>query len=385
MFPNNREDDPNPSGWKSWQILFMIEGLTTMTIATVGFFWLPHNARTAWFLNSRERVVAEERIRQDRSTAEPKTHRTHSRAQREVFQNDSDEEEELENSVWEETHGLITTDRGNANHDSKFKSDVPLTDDRGLTKDDILSAALDWRLWYLLACNILSAIPVTAFSVFLPLVLHPMTTSPALANLMAVPPFLIGAIVLYCFAYWSDKSRQRLVPILWGLALLLVGLVGVVVVPPHAAAVRYAALCVLLSGTFIASPLTVAWFSDNIPEPGKRSVVLGINGWGNLAGVFSSLLFAPRFKPDYTIPFFVTLGLVFMAFVGYAAFRRMIIRENASRQQMVASWSVADVAAERNFGRGPYVPSRSLWRLNVLTYGEDGRRGDERLTFVYGL
>lgn len=29
-------------------------------------------------------------------------------------------------------------------------------------------------------------------------------------------------------------------------------------------------------------------------EPGKRSLVLGVNGWGNLAGVIGSQLYRPE-------------------------------------------------------------------------------------------
>ena len=384
------------TGWKGWQVLFLLEGGTTMVIAASGFLWLPHNARTAWFLSPDERIWAEERIRRDRNAAD--VHATPRNKRREARPDNlaPDDEEQLAPTASEEMHGLLHTD-GDASKDPStpaVSSRPNLTDDRGLSRADILSAALDWKLWYLLGCNILSAIPVTAFSVFLPLVLHPMTTSPALANLLAAPPFLIGAAVLYGFAYWSDRSRQRLVPILWGLALLLCGLTGVVLVPRHAPAARYAALCLLLSGTFVASPLTVAWFAGNVPEPGKRSVVLGINGWGNIAGVVSSLLFAPRFRPAYTVPFFVTLACVLGAFAGYAVFRAVIIRENALRRRVLGGWSTDDVEAERRFGRGPLrredwlarVGARGLSRrLARWTNAEEGRRGDERITFEYGL
>ena len=92
--------------------------------------------------------------------------------------------------------------------------------------------------------------------------------------------------------------------------------------PTNAYKLRYFALTILLSGSFVASPLTVTWLSNNIPQPGKRAIVLGINGWGNFAGVISSMLFAPKFeKGGYLIPFYVTLACVLTAFIGYLAFR----------------------------------------------------------------
>lgn len=240
-------------------------------LAMVGFLWLPHNASTAWFLRPDERLWAEERIRLDREG--PSTAPTMRNGETSVPQM----EDNNHPSRSEESHGLL----GSASRPAaKPQEKRSATDDRGLTRADVLSAFFDWKLWYLLVCNILSTMPVTAFSVFLPLVLRELTNSPAHANLLTAPPFLVGAVVLYNFTYWSDKKKERLVPILWGLGLLLFGLTAVVVVPKGWVIMRYCALCVLMGGTFVASPLTVAWLTGNTPETGKRSVVLGVNGWG---------------------------------------------------------------------------------------------------------
>jgi hypothetical protein len=273
----------NSDGWKSWEVLFLIEGGSTVILALVGFLWLPHNAKTAWFLAPDERVWADERIARDLiASVAPLYNSSHQQL------TTRDEEDDPQGSASDETRGLLSTEP------TAVPSTEPVvaggraaTDDRGLSKADILEAAFDWKLWWLLFCNILSSIPVTAFSVFLPIVLQPLATSPAHANLLTAPPFLFGVVVLYAFTYWSDKSRQRLVPILWGLGLLLLGLTGVVAIPSGWVGVRYASLCVLLGGTFVASPLTIAWFTGNTPETGKRSVILGINGWGKQIYTYS--------------------------------------------------------------------------------------------------
>ncbi|QDS74095.1 hypothetical protein FKW77_009643 [Venturia effusa] len=385
-FPHNDSTDPERGHWRSWQVLFLVEGGITIALAMTGFLWLPHNASTAWFLRPDERQWAEERIRLDREGAAIPSTVKNDEAVPHLEHNDH-------HSQSEETHGLLgSTSRPIA----KPETTRPATDDRGLTRADVLSALFDWKLWYLLVCNILSTMPVTAFLVFLPLILRQLTKSPALANLLTAPPSFVGALMLYSFTYWSDKKKERLVPILWGLGLLIFGLTAVVVLPQSWVIVRYCALCILMGGTFVASPLTVAWFTGNTPETGKRSVVLGVNGWGNLAGVFSSLLFQPKFAPSYRTPFFVTLSLVLISFAGYALFRALIIRMNNTRQIVVSRWSDEDVEAERRFGTGPVNNNRfgAMWRLRTKFGGErislwfrrdEGRLGDEKMTFVYGL
>ncbi|KAL1618607.1 hypothetical protein SLS54_007042 [Diplodia seriata] len=362
---------PTHSSWHSWQILFLIEGLTTMTIALTGFFWLPERAKTAWFLNPDEREWAEERIKRDR-----------------------------------EAH-------------------------------DVLSALSSWKVYYLLVFNILSAIPSTAFSIFLPLVLSPLSSTPALANLLTAPPYICAAATLYAFTSWSDRIRDRTKPILYSLAIVLVGFAGTIFLPSrttepdanadsdsdkhdtHLLAPRYLALCILLSGTFIASPLTVAWLTNNLPAPGKRAIALGINGWGNVAGVLASLLFAPRFAPaGYRASFAWTAVAVAAAAAGFAGFRALLVRENDWRRSVIEGWDDEEVEAERRWGRGPAPPPVAAgergkavldrgveWlegRASASRGGGGGsvagklagwigewrvreREGDERLTFVYGL
>ena len=54
------------TGYKPWQVLFLLEGCLTVLVAVIGYFWLPHGADKAWFLAPEERKYACSRIIQDR-------------------------------------------------------------------------------------------------------------------------------------------------------------------------------------------------------------------------------------------------------------------------------------------------------------------------------
>lgn len=375
------------TGWKSWQILFFLEGVLTIIVALIGYFWLPHSAGTAWFLTPDEREYATQRVVRDRSS------------QSETTDSIRDGMEEGPQSD-EESRGLLNPSKRTTTVTSS------VTDDRGLVPHDIVSALFSPRIWHILACNILSAVPVYAFQVFLPLVLAPLTETPnpALINLLTTPPYICGAVTLYFFASYSDRHRKRIMPILVGLALLLLGLILVVLLPTSHAWVitRYLALNVLLSGTFIASPLTVAWISGNTPSPGKRAVLLGINGWGNLAGTISAFIFDPKYAASgYIVPFWWTLACVFCSAVGYWLFYRGLQKENERRRVLLSSWSDEDVEKENLHGKGPLLDEHRalrgvvalMRRIGVLEWValwleeavQGGREGDEKVTFVYGL
>ncbi|KAK5122336.1 hypothetical protein LTR85_004247 [Meristemomyces frigidus] len=410
--PGETVDAMQNSGWKSWEVLFLIEGCTTMAIALVGFFWLPHSADSAWFFTTQERMWAEQRIRLDRESVTSTQKR---RASKALQRTTSEDEETAErpsisfandDDTGEAHHRLLDghMEAGIRRRKMSTASAISVTADAGLTRHDVLSAVLNYKIWHLLICNILSAIPATAFGVFLPLVIKQLSPSlnlsPAASNLLSAPPFAFGALVLFLFTTWSDRIHQRLVPILCGLGLLLVGLMMTVMVGRSNYVLRYISLCILLSGSFIASPLTVAWLTNNTPEPGKRAILLGINGWGNLAGVFSALLFTPEDEANgYLRPFIVTLVCVAGSFAGFIAFWILLIRENQWRRDVTAGWTEEEREREEVFGDVEVSKRSSRSQLDVLTRGnldlrrwlfdwlgaDDDRRGDEKLTFRYGL
>lgn len=72
------------------------------------------------------------------------------------------------------------------------------------------------------------------------------------------------------------------------------------------------------------------------------------------------------------------------------------MRMNNTRQMVVSNWSDEDVEAESIYGTGPISSHRygAAWSLCREFGGErvlgwfrrdEGRLGDERMTFVYGL
>ena len=399
-------DAVTQGGWKSWEVLFLIEGCTTICVALLGFIWLPHSADTAWFFNAQQRLWAEERIKRDRDTTDDNRKRRPSKMFNPVSTDDedtvgrpsnfrADDDEEVQG----EAHHRLLSDSEPIKRRMSTMSTVSVTADSGLNRHDVISAFLNYKIWFLLVCNILSAIPATAFSVFLPLVIKQLSPSlnlsAAASNLLSAPPFVCGAIVHFAFTRWSDHRKERLLPILWGLASLLIGLTLTVMSPVSNYVLRYISLCVLLGGSYIASPLTVSWLANNTPEQGKRAILLGINGWGNLAGVFSALLFTPKdAESGYVKPFIITLLCVLASFVGFVAFRMLLIRENKWRGKIVAQWTQEQRDREDLLGDADSVPTTidqhlsRILRLEsfLMSIGYDGvRRGDEKLTFKYGL
>jgi MFS family permease len=302
---------------QNWQYLFIIEGSLTIFIALVTLFWLPAGPSSAWFLTPAEREYATERIRRDN----------------EKF----------------------------VVHDDEPETRLHLTSHR-LTKRDVIETAKDWKLWTVLICNICASVPSQAFSVFLPVVVKGIGFTSIQANLMSVPPYVCGAVGLYLFTFSSDRHKERGFHIIGGLVICLIGLIMTVTILNNSG--RYVALCILLLGSYIMAPLTMAWLSGNTPAPGKRSLVLGVNGFGNLAGVIGAQLFRSQYAPRYLVPFYAALGFIAFSLVGYTAYRFTLKAVNKYRARKMSSWSEADIENEQFNNK---------------------RLGDKKYTFVYSL
>lgn len=146
---------------------------------------------------------------------------------------------------------------------------------------------------------------------------------------------------------------------------ICIGVLGLILtVTVNTNGVKYAGLCILLFGCYVSAPLTVAWLSGNTPEPGKRTIVLGINGFGNLAGVIGSQVYDAKYGPGYRTSFFITLGIAIVSLLGYIAYRLTLAAVNRYKRRVLSQMSAEDIAQERT---------------------DDSRYADKKRTFIYGL
>ncbi|KAF2404848.1 MFS general substrate transporter [Trichodelitschia bisporula] len=297
--------------YKDWQLLFLIEGGATLLMAAVTCLVLPRTLGTAWFLTAEERAHAVRRL-------------------------------EIDNPNIDE-HGN------------------PVEDDGRITLPNIKDALTDWKKLITIACNICATLPVYVFGVFMPLIVKGMGYSGLDANLMSVSPFLVAACGLFIFVYLSDRLHERSLFMCLAMAVSLTGFI--VLTSSKNNRLRYAFVHVALAGAGTAAPLMAAWLTDNTPDRGTRSIIIGLNGWSNLSGVIAGQVFKERYAPAYRFPLTVTMVMVAVGMTGFFGMRWVLVAVNRRRAAVTAGWTEEQREAER----------RSLVR-----------RGDRKLTFVYG-
>ncbi|KAF2017894.1 MFS general substrate transporter [Aaosphaeria arxii CBS 175.79] len=299
----------NSSVLHGWQVVFIFEGAITVFLGIITFFVLPKNISSAWFLTPEERAHAIRRMEIDLAG---------------------------------------TQEEGDINNTS-------------LVKRDLIDVAKDWKKLLTVICNITTVLPVTAFTTFLPLIVQGMGYRGIQATLMSVSPFVVGTIGLLMIVYSSDHFRERSLHTVGGMCL---GIVGCIVMATSTDKdLRYGFAHVCMAGVFVGGPLLAVWLAGNTPWKGTRSVVMGVNGWSNIAGVIAGQIFKHKYAPRYEVPLIITMVIMASGICGLVFLKIMYKLENKKRAAIISNWDENDFAAE------------------ALS---EERRGDQRRTFMYG-
>jgi sugar phosphate permease len=245
-------------GIHGWQLVFLFEGSITVFLGIATFFLLPKNLSTAWFLSAEERAHAIKRMEIDVAGTQ--------------------EEGDISNTR--------------------------------VVKRDFIDVAKDWKKLLLVLCNITTVLPVTAFTTFLPLIVQGMGYRGIKATLMSVSPFVVGVAGLLCMVWSSDHFKERTLHTAGGMCI---GIVGCVVMATSTdTQLRYGFAHVCMAGVFVGGPLLAVLLAGNTPWKGTRSVMMGVNGWANIAGVIAGQIFKHKYAPrcKYSAPYSTALILL---------------------------------------------------------------------------
>ncbi|GAA6028847.1 hypothetical protein JCM8097_007427 [Rhodosporidiobolus ruineniae] len=251
----------------------------------------------------------------------------------------------------EQAHLVSRMERDIAAHTSSEDSDISGSGFRWRDVKD----ALVWHKLLIIIGNIFATLPVSAFGTFMPLIVAGMGCSGVRANLMSVSPFVVGAVLLWIIVASSDRFRERSLHTCASMALVIVGLA--VMYASDDPKLRYGFTHLALGGAFVGGPLILVWLVGNTPVTSTRALVTGVNGQ----------LFKAQYKPEYKFPLRVTMILMGESSVGiviFLAMRGYYMYINRQRRAKVATMTPAEIEAERQ---------------------STVRRGDQKVTFIYGV
>ncbi|KAH7407407.1 major facilitator superfamily domain-containing protein [Cadophora sp. MPI-SDFR-AT-0126] len=279
----NMEDVAGRSGW-SW--IFIIEGLLTIFVAAFAYWIIVDTPDSAKFLNKDEKLEIKRRLVHDRSDL-------------------ADE------------------------FDMRYFYD----------------AIKDWKIYVHMLITIGIYTAVYSFSLFLPTIIRNMGYTNVQAQLLSVPPYVVGCIVTIGTGYFADKVKQRAIFMLVFSGTAIVG--WVMLISTTIPGVQYTGTFLACLGIFPCVPLGVAWNGNNIGGSLKRGVGIAMHvGAGNLGGVLAAFIYLPKDRPEFHQGHGILIGVITMSFCLCIFMRWWLKKENSRRDQ----W-----AAENNLFPGSYT------------------------------
>ncbi|BGO88676.1 hypothetical protein NBRC10512v2_000621 [Rhodotorula toruloides] len=258
----------------NWRILFLVEGLPSLLLAIIVFFFLPSRPDSSKFLNEDERTIACTRLNA-------------------------------------ESNGEVG---------------------KGIDWAAVRYAFKDWKIYVLALAYSAMNLTLGSVSGFLPTIVKGLGYSNTDAQLYSVPPYACALGVMLLLTGISDRLKSR------GVFVMLVYCIGIGlgvdplrrkavgwailygVSPVHVSKgglrARYFACCCLASAGYANIPLIMAWVSNNSPSESQRAVGLGmLNSVGQCLSILASFLFpkaeGPRFVKGESVNLaFQAFGLV---------------------------------------------------------------------------
>jgi len=178
------------------------------------------------------------------------------------------------------------------------------------------------------------ACPVFGITLFLPSIINGFGHSPAISSLLTVPPFVFATIVLFFFAYYSDKLKIRSPFILAGLTLCLIGFsINISNCPTG---IKYLGTFFCVTGSYAAVPGVISWLGNNLSGQYKRGVGMALHiGIGNFSGAIASNIYRTRDHPRYIYGHGVELIFVGIGFIAVPMVAFLYRRINAQRDRML--------------------------------------------------
>ncbi|PAV15653.1 MFS general substrate transporter [Pyrrhoderma noxium] len=239
-------------GLFGWKWLFIVDGIITVVVAVLTWFYLPvHASRTKggirgfkpWFDERQVQIAVTRVIRDDPAK-----------------------------KVYEST----------------------------VTWTDVKDSVTDLGLWGHLILTSIGLTPTTPLSTYLPTVIKSFNFNVFVANALTAPPYLLTCITSVIMIWHSDRTRERGLHGAFGAAWQLVGWILLRALPSDTSkGVKYIAACVVQSWPY-THPLNIAWMSENTGSVGKRTIASGaVIGFANIYGTWGSQIYRADDSPDF--------------------------------------------------------------------------------------
>ena len=214
----------------------------------------------------------------------------------------------------------------------RLKVDSDATRSEDFTWANVSKALLDVKVYlYCLGFHALS-LPLYTLSLFLPSIIKALGYTAAQAQLLSVPPYAVAFIVTVGFAVWSERVGQRGPFIVASSCIAVIGYI--LLLSDHESGVSYLGTILAAAGIYPAVALTLAWPANNVSGHTKRAVAGAMQiSIGNLGAVLGTQLYRAETAPRYYLGHGFALGYMVANIVVTVVTWFVLRRENTRREE----------------------------------------------------
>ena len=261
-------------GLHGWRWIFILEGILTVLVSLIAYFFVANYPSTAKFLSEKEREAIHARL---------------------VSNNDA-------------------------------------TRDEAFTWTNVSFAIRDPKVWlYGLGFHTLS-LPLYTLSLFLPTIIKELGYTAAQAQLLTVPPYAVATVLTLTVAIASEKLKIRAPFIMGASSLAAIGYI--ILLSSTKPGVGYFGTILAAAGIYPATAIVLSWPANNVSGQTKRATANAMQiSIGNLGAVLGTQLYRSTDGPRYFLGHSFALGYLCCNVLVVGTLWLVLRKENARRDK----------------------------------------------------
>ncbi|KAF7574307.1 UhpC, Sugar phosphate permease [Pyrenophora tritici-repentis] len=232
----------NVGGYAGWRWIFILEGLFTILVAIIAYWFISNYPDTVSWLSKDERAFIQARL----------------------------------------------------------KADSDATNEEAFLWSEVLIAAKDVKVWlYAFAFHTMS-LPLYTLSLFLPTIIRDMGYTSAQSQLLTIPPYAVATLFTIFWAILSERYARRA---LFILATTTVAIIGYIILlantdPKARPGISYLGTFFAAVGIYPSVALVLCWPAINVSGQTKRATANAMQiSIGNLGAVLGTQLYRANSGP----------------------------------------------------------------------------------------
>ncbi|ORY00048.1 MFS general substrate transporter [Basidiobolus meristosporus CBS 931.73] len=275
-------------GLKGWQWLFLIDGVGTVIVALVSFFYLPAGpsktkgllrGKDGWFNDRQVKILVTRLIRDDPSKAN---------GQR-----------------------------------------------KGANLGDLTSALKDSRVWGHVLIGFFGLMAPAPVTSYMPLMIKGFGFNTVTSNLLTVPAHLLKLLFMLALTRNSDRVKDRAWHGVFGMTWFLLGVLLLEFLPDSVGKWPLYAVVIFTVGWPYWHPINAAWLTENVAPMGKRSIALAMYIMSvNINGLISSQIYRDDDKPRFHRGNWINIGIASFSILLFLAQRHHYVYLDRKRDRI---------------------------------------------------